>query len=721
MTFAGLALLICLALFLIQRFDSESNQRESQMVHHGFARQLAEFDDVVATQLNWDDAVHALDNTLDLDWADFNIGNYLYTFNGFTHAFVIDRDAKPIYAAINGGRAGIDKYDQFAPAAAQLIPAIRKAEAKRPPLKRRAGQHNIIIPAINARTFAVVNGQVYYVNATLVQPDFGVVLPKTARAPVAILAKPVDAAMLKNFAERYLLEGLRLEPRVTDAPDLAHLPLHNDSGEIQAALAWTPQQPGTTLERQLALPFLVWVAMLGVVAWTILRRGSGVVRELVMSESRAKHLAYHDPLTRLPNRAMLFEHLHRHLAAIRTDAGGVGVLCVDLDRFKEVNDTLGHHAGDALIETVANRLRQVCENAALVARLGGDEFVVLLEGTDLRRAECLAEDIIKAVRMPVHTEHGRIEVGCSVGVAVIDHAGVEASEALRWADLALYSAKEKGRMCASIFEPEMDLALRNRRSLEADLRQAIGDGSLSMVYQPQVDRRGKVIAVEALVRWNHPVRGMIPPSVFIPLAEECGLIVRLGETVMRQVFSETGHWNRLRVAINVSAVQLRTPGFAALVMRLGAQAGIDPSRYEIEVTETSLLGEDQTAITNIEALKRLGFSIALDDFGTGYSSLSLLQRFSVDKIKIDRTFVSGLGDCGESEELVDAMVKLARALNLSVIAEGVETELQMDRLMASGCREFQGHLTGMPMPIRELSPIIGERFEAAAAVLKRRG
>jgi EAL domain-containing protein (putative c-di-GMP-specific phosphodiesterase class I) len=212
---------------------------------------------------------------------------------------------------------------------------------------------------------------------------------------------------------------------------------------------------------------------------------------------------------------------------------------------------------------------------------------------------------------------------------------------------------------------------------------------------------------------------MIPPSVFIPLAEECGLIVRLGETVMRQVFAETSHWGKLRVAINVSAVQLRAPGFASLVMRLGAQAGIDPSRYEIEVTETALLGDDQATIANIEALKRLGFSIALDDFGTGYSSLSVLQRFSVDKIKIDRTFVSALGDHGESEALVDAMVKLARALNLSVIAEGVETEMQRDRLVACGCREFQGHLIGMPMPIKELSSLIGERVEDAAALLKR--
>ena len=317
--------------------------------------------------------------------------------------------------------------------------------------------------------------------------------------------------------------------------------------------------------------------------------------------------------------------------------------------------------------------------------------------------------------MPVPSEYGNIEVSGSIGVAIVEGSGVKASEALRWADLALYRSKELGRNCATMFEPEMEEALRRRRSTETDLRSALSDGGLHLVYQPQVDRDGTIIAAEALLRWNHPVRGAIAPSEFIPLAEESGLILGLGEMVLRRVFAETSAWRHVRVAVNVSAVQLRSPGFAALVARLVARAGVDPERYEIELTETALLTDDPAIAANIEALKRLGFSLALDDFGTGYSSLSLLQRFAVDKLKIDRSFVSNLGGRCEAEALVYAVVKLARALSLKVIAEGVETEEQMSRLVACGCDEFQGHLTGMPMPADEMEALL----DADQAVTQR--
>lgn len=720
MTFGGLALLIAVALFLIQRFDSEASKRESRMVEHGFSRQLNELNDIVSTQVSWDDAVKALDHNRDRKWADFNIGSYLFTFNGFSRAFVVDSEGKVFYASVKGERAGLEHFNKFAPIAAQLVPKVRELERARPPLRQRPGKNNVVVPPIVSHGMAEVDGEIYYVVAALVQPDFGLVLPRTARAPVAILAKPVDKSMLGSFSGRYMLDGLRLEKTVIEAADVAYLPLKSPDGQIVAALAWTSQQPGTHLARKLALPFLVGIVLLGLVAWVVVRRGSGVVRELVASEARAKHLAYHDTLTRLPNRAKLFEHLGKQLARVGQDLDHLAILCVDLDRFKEVNDTLGHHAGDHLIEVVANRLRETCDRASLIARLGGDEFVVVLEVSGQPEAQAVADAIIACVGGAIDSEFGRMEIGCSIGIAVVDQPGIDPSEALRWADLALYQAKEQGRMCASLFMPELDLAVRNRRSLEADLRQAINRGLLTMVYQPQVDRRGEFIAVEALVRWHHPERGDVPPGVFVPVAEECGLIGPMGEAVLRTVFAETASWHKVRVAINLSAVQLRAPGFAALVMRLAAKAGVDPSRYEFELTETALLDDDLSTASNIEALKRMGFSIALDDFGSGYSSLSLLQRFSVDKIKIDRSFVSTLGGQGESEALVDAMVKLARALNLSVIAEGVETEVQKNRLVACGCREFQGHLTGRPVVADEIAELIGLPAQPDLKPVRRR-
>ena len=707
MALGGLVLLVALSVFLIARFDVASADHERAIIGRGIAEQAKELDAVVATQVDWDQAIAKLDNKFDPDWADFNLGNYLYTFNGFSHVFVIDGAARTVYAAAQGERINLAGFAPFKPVADQLIPRIRAAEANRGPIKLRPGKNNILIPPIQSNAFARIGGKMYVVTATLVQPDFGKILPKGPKAPITLAAKPIDAAMLKAFADRYLLASPMLVNPGFQSAEREHVVLRAPDGTALGALSWIPARPGTLLREKIQVPLLIGVLLLALLALSVVQRGATIVHELIASEKRSKHLAYHDLLTQLPNRAMLFEQLRALLGACHPGQTQLAVICVDLDRFKEVNDKLGHHAGDLLIQAVAARLRACCDQAALIARLGGDEFVILHEVSSDAVLEVLPGRILAAISERVSTEYGWLEVGCSLGIAVIDNPGVEPSEALRWADVALYRSKQDGRNCVTVFEPEMDEALRSRLSLEADLRAALHDGSLCMVYQPQVDRTGAITAVEALLRWNHPVRGAIPPGLFVPLAEETGVILALGEFVLRRVFSETQGWHPARVAINVSAVQLRTPGFAALVTRLVAQAGIDPARYEIELTETALLGDEPLISSNVDALKRLGFSIALDDFGTGYSSLAVLQRFAIDRIKIDGSFVSGLGNSGGADALVDAMVKLARAMNLSVIAEGVETEEQKARLEKCGCREFQGHLTGMPLPADQTEQLLG--------------
>ena len=703
----ALVLMILTSMILIQRFDASASDREQHVVETGFSRNVREFNEVVATQVNWDDAIKALDHGVDADWADLNLGNYLYTFNGISHVFVVDGEARPIYAAVRGERADLGNYARFAPSVARLLPAIRKAEQARGPVKERPGKNNIKVPAIETNSVEMVGNQPYLLTASLVQPDFGKVRPKGPRAPVVIAVRPIDGAWVSEFGEHHLLDGLRFEAGSAPGVGNGRLELRDGKARPVGALIWDPREPGTQVLDQIKVPLFLGFGLFGLLCWMIFRNGAVVVNELIASEARSKHLAYHDPLTRLPNRTMLFERLHLLLAGVQPGERAVSVLCVDLDRFKEVNDTLGHQAGDILIEMIATRLRGICSDAALIARLGGDEFVVLYEIGDRHEIAAMAGQIIAVTATPVQSEYGEIEVGCSIGIAIIDGPGVEPSEALRWADVALYKSKENGRQQATFFEPEMDVVLRNRRSLEADLRLALNDGSLRMVYQPQVDLAGRITGVEALLRWHHPVRGSVPPGVFVPLAEETGQILAIGEHVLRTVFAETAGWVDHRVAVNVSAVQMRSPGFAALVMRLAASAGIDPTRYEIELTETALLSDEPTIAANIEILRRLGMTIALDDFGTGYSSLSVLQRFSVDKIKIDRSFVNCIEDGGESEALIDAMIKLAKALDLHVIAEGVETAAQRQRLAGCGCSNFQGHLLGMPLPAEDIAELLG--------------
>ena len=719
MALAGLVLLVVLAAFLIQRFDVASADHERAIVQRGIVEQGKELDAVIATQVNWDSAIEMLDNKFNPAWADFNLGNYLYTFNGFSHVFVIDGTERPIYAAAKGERSGLAGFVPFKPIADQLIPRIRSAELQRGPIKPRPGKNNILIPPIQGNAFAQIDGQMYVVTATLVQPDFGKKLPKGSRAPITIAAKPIDQVMLQAFADRYLLDAPMLVKTTYQSPARQHAVLHAPDRTPLAALSWIPAKPGTLLREKIQVPLLIGVLLLALLAMSVVRRGAAMVQELIASEQRSKHLAYHDLLTQLPNRAMLFEQLRALLAARQPGGTPLAVICVDLDRFKEVNDTLGHHAGDLLIQAVASRLRTACPDAELIARLGGDEFVILHEVSGTALLDVLPGRVLATVSERVGTEYGWLEVGCSLGIAVIDNPGVEPSEALRWADIALYRSKESGRNCVTLFEPEMDEALRSRLSLEADLRRAVQDGSLHMVYQPQVDRSGAITGVEALLRWDHPERGLVPPGIFVPLAEETGVILALGEFVLRRVFNETHGWQQARVAINISAVQLRAPGFAALVMRLAAEAGIDPARYEFELTETALLGSDPQIAANVDALKRLGFSIALGDFGTGYTSLSVLQRFAVDRIKIDRSFVSALDNADESAALVDSMLKLARAMNLGVIAEGVETEAQKERLVLCGCRDFQGHLTGMPLPADQTAQLLGEAVPPRRKVRQR--
>ena len=721
LTLGVLTLLVLTSGLLVQRFDATAKLREAHMVDHGFARQIEELDKVVATQVGWDDAILSLDHKQDADWADFNLGNYLYTFNGFTHAFVLDGRERVFYASVNGERAGLDAYAPFAPIAAQVIPAIRAAELRRAPLRSRPGKGNLVVPPIQANTVGVVGGQVYVVGATLVQPDFGKVLPQGPQAPIAITAIPIGSRLLDQFGQRYLLDGVRLVTGAKAVPGSGTLLLKDRTGQAVAALKWNPRKPSAVLFDELLLPLLVALGLVCAVALTIMRRSGAVVSDLIASEARAKHLAFHDPLTRLPNRAMLFERLHALLGRIGSRGGTVTVICVDLDRFKDINDTLGHHAGDLVIETMAARLRIACPDATLIARLGGDEFVILCTRSDCANAESIGQRIRSHLAKPLECEYGLLDIDCSIGVVVVDHGGVEPTEALRWADLALYRSKQEGRGRVTLFQPEMDAALQDRRAMEADLRRALTEGGLSLAYQPQVDLQGRVIAVEALLRWTHAERGEVPPGLFIPLAEESGLILPLGEYVLRRVFAETGKWRKARVAINVSAEQMRAPGFAALVARLAAEAGISPVRYEIELTETALLGDEPVTVENIEALKRLGFSFALDDFGTGYSSLSVLQRFSVDKIKIDRSFVSGVEVDHEAEALVDAMIRLARALELKVIAEGVESEAQREQLVKCGCTEFQGYLTGRPMALEQAAALAGEDGKAPPRRFRRAG
>jgi diguanylate cyclase (GGDEF)-like protein len=432
------------------------------------------------------------------------------------------------------------------------------------------------------------------------------------------------------------------------------------------------------------------------------------VTERRRAEKQIAYMAHHDLLTDLPNRAAFNDRF----AAVLDQAAAAGesfaVVCIDLDRFKEVNDVFGHSVGDGLLREVSRLLRNAA-GAAFLARLGGDEFTVIAaEGPQPATAEHIAEALQAALSDDVVVDDHRLHVGLSVGVAIFPTDGATASTLLANADAALYRAKAEGRGTIRFFEADMDKRLRERRALQHDLRSAIERGQLSLHYQPQVRMDGSVIGFEALVRWEHPVRGTVTPATFIPLAEESGVIISMGQWILREACREAASWPRpLQIAVNLSPVQFQHGDLPSLVHTVLLETGLAAGRLELEITEGVLIGDFSRAVSILRRLKALGVRIAMDDFGTGYSSLSYLQSFPFDKIKIDQAFIANLDRNVQSTAIIRAVIGLGHGLSLPVSAEGVETKEQMQFLARESCDEVQGFLFGRPQPIEAYDAMVG--------------
>ena len=712
----------CLAmvamLFVSARSANEAAfDRQFQLAQHVLNQSIERIPYEQESITVWDDPVLKLrEPDLDYQWLDDNVGIWMHSYFGHDEVYVVDASGHPVYAMRDGERADPTSFEQLGVAAAPLIAQVRNQPDALPEGKALTR---------GAADLVIIKNRPAFVSVKPIVSSTGTIEQQPGTEHLHISVRFLDRTFITELAEAYMFERPRFSWTDTRAGTERALPLVSAAGRPIGYFVWQPYEPGSSVLRNL-LPVLIGALLIiSLVVAALMMRVRRGAAELQASEAQAHHLAFHDTLTGLPNRALFDDRLERQLSeARRSTERKIALHYIDLDRFKFVNDTLGHPAGDELIRELARRLTRTVRDCDTVARIGGDEFAIIQTGiTSVADAERLCERILQTVRAPVDVLGTQVFFGVSVGVALAPADAVDKIELTRKADIALYRAKAAGRGRHAIFNDDMDASIRQRRMIERDLRAALRTGEqLEIYYQPLYAADTKnVTGVEALVRWRHPVDGIRSPAIFIPVAEESGLIELLGDWVLKQASSTAARWPIEKLAVNVSAVQLRNPKFASRVLEILAETGLEADRLELEITETALMESAEQCEPNIRALRAAGVRIALDDFGTGYSSLSHLHHFQVDRVKIDRSFVNTVSHDQDTNPIIQAIVDLAKATGLKVTAEGVETEEQSKFLSGIGCNELQGYLLSRPVPEGDIDELVGverpksERSEVAAA------
>ena len=701
----AVALVIGLLFFATRQTDHLARERQERLVSHVLGEQVSRISHDQESVTIWDDSIRHTVHAFDFDWVDVNLGVWMHSYFEHDRVFVLNESNEPTYAMADGASAELSIYDSARSAVQPLVRDVRSRLASAAP-----GESSADPAPFRAADLAVAEGRPAIASVLPLVSDSGSIPQEPGGEYLHVSIRFLDGSILQDLMRAYLLDGARFSWTADAGADEAWFPLRQKSGDILGYFVWKPESPGWNLARRAApLMLLGLVIVASIVAWLAWRLRLAWA-ELQASEAQALHLAFHDPLTGLSNRALFNDRLDRMLAEARQKNTRLALLYLDLDRFKSVNDTLGHPAGDDLIRELANRLTDIPRGTDCVARLGGDEFAVLqTEVASTADVEALCQRIIQAANHPFDLLGTSAFVGVSIGVAISPDAGVDRAELMRKADIALYRAKAEGRNRFRIFAEEMDLFLRRRREIEAELREAIAAGDqLRVQYQPLYSPESTTpVGFEALLRWQHPAHGLVPPAVFIPIAEETGVMLEIGEWVLRQACNTAVRWPAARLAVNVSPVQFRSPGFADTVLEILRESGLEPKRLELEITESLLVDNTDLSARIFARLRSAGVRIALDDFGTGYSSLNYLNKFAVDKIKIDRSFVQNLDTSAASDAIVQAMIDLAKAVGVEVTAEGVETAGQRDFLRSVGCDEMQGFLLSRPLWADQVDLLLG--------------
>ncbi|TIS61232.1 MAG: EAL domain-containing protein [Mesorhizobium sp.] len=712
----ALAIVVGFGFYAAAQADNASLERQKMFIADGLKDQIAAVEREQESVTVWDDSV----TNVRAGNQAWNLSVWMYTYYGHNRVYILDAANRPVHAMREGKALDPSTYGEDEPA---MLPAIGKLRGMlAEPKDHGSGQPAKMV----AEDLVSLGGKPAILSIMPLVPSTDRVTQEPGSEYLHVSVEFINDAVIGKIAEKYLLEGARLVP-LSQPVGAAAVPLVDSRGVILGYIGWNQERPGLTLVRKVAPALAVALLVAAGVLAFLLRRLRRASSALQTSQDQAQYLAFHDTLTGLPNRALFEDRLRR--ALLRTsqdmavhDVGRVALLYLDLDRFKHINDTLGHPAGDELVRQTAARLQHTVREVDTVARLGGDEFaLILVDIRDIRAAEDVAERLLQKLQEPFKLMDDQVFVSASIGIALSAGGETDADDLLRKADIALYEAKKNGRGRHQAFAGDMDDLLLRKRKVETELRKALDGGTgIGLAYQPVFAANGKtILGAEALIRWGHDVHGALPAAQFIAIAEERGMIGQLGAWVLQEACRFAVRTDLPWLAVNVSPLQLRDAGFPELVASILADTGLAPQRLQFEITESVLLDNSDASRAALATLRQLGVGIVLDDFGTGYSSLSHLRRHAIDKLKIDCSFVRLLDGDGNSAAIVKALIDLAVALGVDVTAEGVETEAQKMLLVAMGCRQLQGYLLSPPLEPVQLLGLSGlaspDEIEPAAA------
>ncbi|GAB2183160.1 bifunctional diguanylate cyclase/phosphodiesterase [Roseibium sp. LAB1] len=669
----------------------------------------------------WDEAYHRVNQiNPDEGWIYNNLMHWLFQNHGFTKSILINRDydVQTVYAQNHTNKWMTQELFQ------ELKPAIAKVRARYIISFRRtpSGLYSFVPQSSDARRSIAETGVIslagepYLFSAAAVMPQIQSI--SRVRFPPAVLVSmvPLRGEKLAEISEMSRLDGFVLANNQTVREGVGRYLLRSPLGQDVGLIAWQTTEPGTQMIRRIN-PFLALAAFMiaaVVIAVTIFTRQ--MTKRLARSEAKAVHAARHDALSGLPNRARFHALLTDILDESAANGTNTAVVYIDLDHFKDINDTLGHSAGDKVITAVAQRLRRVIPETGIVARISGDEFAMVIKDCeDDVWLEYILDQVQDEIGRPIMIGRRELHASLSMGAAVAPRDGNDPDELLRKADIALYDAKANGRNRRSFFEPNMEHHVQSKDRLSRELRLALKNDELDLAYQPQSDTSAKrIVSVEALARWTKEDGTVISPAQFIPVAEETGLINDLGIWVLNKACSKAHDWPGITVSVNVSPNQFKHPRFVEKVMAILAANNLPPQRLEIEVTESVFAGRNDSVLKALRRLKNLGVKVALDDFGSGYSSLSYLRRFPFDTLKIDRDFVSDMNGNAEAEAILVSIIQLGKALGMTIVAEGIETKDQIRFLQAHDCNRMQGYYISRPLTDTALTQFLEEFHRASS-------